>query len=487
MLNELPKSLDETYLRVLKGIDEADREDVCRLLQCLVASIRPLDVEELAEVLAVDFDNTEGIPKLNPDWRWEDEEQSLQAACSSLIAIVDTGRSRVVQFSHFSVKEFLISDRLAVSSKDVSRYYVSLKSAHLILAQACLGVLLHFDGGVDVDVADENSRDQDTRVEDSPMTSFILPRHGAQQRHAAGSPLAAYSAEHWVTHAQFENVSACILRAMKDLFNPDKPHFSAWLQLHDIDTRPPFDSPFGPFYIPSKSEGTPLYYASLCGFHDLAEHLIVKHPQYIDGHSGHCMTPLVAALERNHFQITQLLHQHGADVEVRGDGESTPLLFASWSRHVEIVRWLLSHGADVTAQDWYDNTALHWASINSTSLGDVARILLEHNADPNALNKAGHTPLHFASASQYPDKVRLLLEFGADMNTRDKDSRTPLHVASESGCLEATRLLLEHGADVEAEDDEGKTAFQRASRNRNGEIMKLLSEHRAKHGGSSES
>jgi hypothetical protein len=93
VLSELPKSLDETYLWVLRGIDEANREDVCRLFQCLVVSIRPLRVEELAEVLAVDFDDAEGIPKLNPDWRWEDQEQCLLAACSSLIAIVDTGRS----------------------------------------------------------------------------------------------------------------------------------------------------------------------------------------------------------------------------------------------------------------------------------------------------------------------------------------------------------------------------------------------------------
>jgi hypothetical protein len=29
-------------------------------------------VEELAEVLAVDFNDAEGIPKLKPGWRWED-------------------------------------------------------------------------------------------------------------------------------------------------------------------------------------------------------------------------------------------------------------------------------------------------------------------------------------------------------------------------------------------------------------------------------
>ena len=102
-LDELPESLDETYERVLKEIKKPNRDHARRLLQCLVVAVRPLRVDELAEVLAVDFGDAEGIPKLNPDWRWEDEEQALLTSCSSLIAIIETDYSRVVQFSHFSV------------------------------------------------------------------------------------------------------------------------------------------------------------------------------------------------------------------------------------------------------------------------------------------------------------------------------------------------------------------------------------------------
>jgi hypothetical protein len=87
VLNELPESLDETYARVLREISKSNREDVFRLLQCLVVSMRPLRVEELAEVLAVDLVSDKGIPKLKPDWRWEDQEQALHAACSSFPGI----------------------------------------------------------------------------------------------------------------------------------------------------------------------------------------------------------------------------------------------------------------------------------------------------------------------------------------------------------------------------------------------------------------
>ncbi|KAH9178051.1 hypothetical protein EDB89DRAFT_2239757, partial [Lactarius sanguifluus] len=114
-LNELPKSLDETYERVLKEIESTNQgRHARRLLQCLAVAIRPLHVEELAEVLAFDLDATKAeIPTYHAEWRWEDQEQAVLSACSSLIAVVGGNNSRVVQFSHFSVKEYLTSDRLA--------------------------------------------------------------------------------------------------------------------------------------------------------------------------------------------------------------------------------------------------------------------------------------------------------------------------------------------------------------------------------------
>src|ERR1700679_3144794 len=122
-LDELPESLDETYERVLREIKKPNRDHARRLLQCLVVAIRPLEVKELAEVLAVDFDDSEGITKLKPDWGWEEQEQALLTLCSSLVTTVETEDSRVVQFSHFSVKEYLTSERLATSSGNVSRYH----------------------------------------------------------------------------------------------------------------------------------------------------------------------------------------------------------------------------------------------------------------------------------------------------------------------------------------------------------------------------
>src|ERR1700761_3125496 len=112
VLEELPETLDETYERILQEIPKANRVHAHRLLQCLTVAARPLRVQELAEVLAVDFSAAGGVPKLNEDWRWKDQEQAVLTACSSLITIVNFQDSQMVQFSHYSVKEFLTSDRL---------------------------------------------------------------------------------------------------------------------------------------------------------------------------------------------------------------------------------------------------------------------------------------------------------------------------------------------------------------------------------------
>ena len=289
ILDELPETLDETYERVLRDINKANREHARRLLQCLTVAVRPLRVEELAEVLAVDFDAARrgDVPKLNPDWRWADQHQAVLSTCSSLIAIVDDGYSQVVQFSHLSVKEFLTSDRLAGSSIDVSRCHILISSAHAILAQACLGVLLRLDEQVDLD-------------------------------NAKNIPLVEYAAQHWADHAQFEDVSSQIQDVMEYFFDEDKPHWAAWLRVQNIDKS---QYPFTPESALAISDVVPLYYAALCGFYDLAEHLVAKKPEHVNATGGRMVTPFMAALFGRYFRVADLLHRHGADVNARGSWE----------------------------------------------------------------------------------------------------------------------------------------------------------------------
>jgi hypothetical protein len=109
-----------------------------------MVAFRPLRAEELAEVLAFEFDTSQGtIPRYRQDWRPNDQVQAVLSICSSFIAITDNRGSQVVQFSHCSVKEFLMSNRLTSSLGDFSRYQILPIPAHTLLAQASLGCLLH--------------------------------------------------------------------------------------------------------------------------------------------------------------------------------------------------------------------------------------------------------------------------------------------------------------------------------------------------------
>jgi hypothetical protein len=294
-LTELPESLDETYERILKEIKKPNRAHARRVLQCLVVAIRPLRVAELAEVLTIDFGDVEGIPRSKPDWRWEEQELALLSACSSLIVIAQAGDSWVVQFSHFSVKEFLTAPRLAVSSGEVSNYHIDLEPAHAILAQVCLGVLLQIRDDVE----------------------GCTPK---------GHPLARYAAEHWAIHAQFGEVSSRLHKGMEYLFDANKPHFKVWLTLCNIDPYPNDDATSSLFALyGDKTPAAPLYYAALCGFHDLVEHLITKHPQDVNANGGYYVRPLVAALAGEHVQTADLLRHNGADPNVRNQYRRNPL------------------------------------------------------------------------------------------------------------------------------------------------------------------
>jgi len=476
-LDELPDTLDETYDRTLEEIGKKNWEYAHRLFQCVAAAARPLRVEELAEFLAFDFD-TDSTPTLREDWREEDPSHAVRSTCSSLLAIVDVDGSSVIQFAHFSVKEYLTSKRLADSKDAISRFHVSMTVAHTIIAQASIGVLLQID---------EN------------ITKDDLKRF----------PLAEYAAEHWACHARFEGVSPNIKDGIKCLFDPNNHHFSVWAWIYYPEM------PVGIRYIsdrPSQVRETALHYAGFHGLHEVVEFLIVERSQNVNARGlGQEGTPLSVASRRGHSEVARVLLEHGADTETRDNATYSPLLWSSQKGHVEVLRVLLEHHADVNFLDQYNWTALHLASnfghvaVAQVLLGNgadanartmdnltplysarnegVTRILLEYGADPNARDSNNRTPLHLAMRRDNAEVARVLLENGMDANARDAKNQTPLHLASERGHLDCVRLLLQNCADIHARDDEGQTPFQLASAPtyyvRHQEVMQLLLEHGA--------
>src|SRR6266404_4864120 len=420
VLEELPKSLDETYKRILKQIDNANRVHAYRLLQCLLVAIRPLRVEELAEVLAVDF-NAGGIPMLNTNWRWEDHEEAVLSACSSLVSVIIGDGHSVVQFSHFSVKEFLTSDRLANSAaEELSHFHIPLEPAHAILAQACLGVLLKLEG------------------------------HTESQR--THSPLVKYAAVHWATHAQFVNVELRMEDAMDRLFDMDKPHFSAWLEEHDSF-----------WHITVQDPRSPLYCAAFYGFRNLAERLIVKYPEHLSARGGRFGTPLHATLFAGvHIEVSKLLIERGADVNALDVNKWTPLHCASRVGHHDVMQLLLNRGAAVNFQSDDGNTPLHLAAYNGHFV--ITQMLLDHNAEVNARTVDGFTPLLYALQCGHSDVAKLFLDHNANGFDCNNKGESKLHMGAASGCLEVIQVLLEHGVGVNSQTVDGTTPLLYAYR-----------------------
>jgi ankyrin repeat protein len=463
----------------LLGIDKEKRKHAIRLLQCLAFSRRPLRVNELAEVLATRFDAGQ-IPSLHKDQRSRKPDEDVLVAGSTLITTIkpgvhddDVSDTRVIQFSHYSVVEFLTSERLASSkNEDLSQYFISPESAHTTLAQSCFGTLLQMDN------------------------------HGKGV--TQDFPLAEYAAQNWFHHAQYKDVAPRIQGGMNYLFDPSRKHFTVWVSVHNIDHVPSRSRLSKPSNPP---EPSPLYYATLCGFRSVVEYLVITCRQDPNKSHGSRGMPLHAAVVSGHTAIIQFLlrHEHAADVNVRDKHNSTPLHEASGSGNLDVMRLLLRRGADVNVFDDRGDSPLHRAlryqrfdavkllvkegadvnvrdKSNSTPLHEasgsgnlnVMQVLLNLGADINALDLWGDSALHKASRHQKVDAMKLLVKGSADVNVRDKSNSTPLHEASGSGNFDVMQLLLSFGADVNVFDHRGDSPLHKASRYQRFYAVKLL-------------
>jgi ankyrin repeat protein len=475
VVDQMPETLDETYERILLRLPEENWDHTYHAFHCLMVATRPLTIEELALVLAVDF-IAEVTPKYEAIWRSEEPEDNLVTVCTTFLSFVDVDGSRIAQWAHYSVKEFLASERIANKATKVARYRLLAEDAHTTIAQMCLAVLLHMDERI-------NRND----VKEIPMIQ--------------------YAAQNWAHHARFGNVATHVRAGLELLFDPNRPHLAAWVWLHDIDNfwgEPTITT------HPRRLGAAPLYYAAQCGFRDIAEHLLTTHTRHLNTLGTRYGTPLIAALENNHLEIAWLLLKRGADTSLQEGFYGPPLIVASKRGHLDIVQFLLEHGEAVNVWDSYTGTPLHLASglghleiallllrfgaevniqggcygaplqvMSAPGTLGAAQLLHERSIDMNAEGGFNGTPLHAASADGHLEVVRLLLEHGADVNARAANYETPLHVASRLGHAGVVRLLLAYGADAFVEGGPGGTPVKAALERGHLQVVRVLSENGA--------
>ena len=378
-LNELPITLDDTYERMLQGIPKEKFEHASRLFQCMVAAARPLRVEELGELFAIEF-GANNAPTLVEGWRPENAEEAVLSTCSTFITIIDDEGDSIVQFSHFSVKEYLTSDRLQLSQvENIRQYYIPLEPAHAILARACVTVLLQAD-----------EKQDKTRLR--------------------ALPLGSYAIDHWVRHARFGDVASRIEDSLAYLFNPTMPYFKSRILSVGVEDMARADRYDFSFHEPNKV--TPLFLAAFCGFNRLVKHLIIAHAPDVNAEGVDRFSALHGASRSGQVDSARILLDSGAHVDARNSFGNTPLHQASWFGHLKSAQLLLERGVDLNARADSQSTPLHMAS-NQGHLESV-RLLLDHGADVNLHGIEGLTPYEVATQHGHYGVAQLLLEHAAE-------------------------------------------------------------------------
>ncbi|KAF3317256.1 hypothetical protein TWF173_000499 [Orbilia oligospora] len=350
-LNSLPTTLDETYARILRGIPEEHKQSALIILQFLTYSPRPLKIEEVIDAIAVD---TETDEYFNPKYRMPNSNEVL-CYCSGLVVAVPAGLgehergggdiSTELQLAHFSVKEYLASDRLDSEIKQHFQEDVAKGS----IATICLAYLLHLDHEAPVD----------------------------ELKNAY--PLAYYSARYWTTFAAFaESKDEKLRYFIRKLFS-SYLHGSSYRNCYSLYLS---DQPWNSYNYLEIKLVSPLYYASFEGLLGAVKDLLDQGAD-INAQGGFYDNALQAASYEGHEKIVEFLVNHGADANAQGGHRYyNALQAASYGGHEKIVELLLNCGADVNAQGGYYDNALQAASYGDHE--NIVELLLNRGADVNA-------------------------------------------------------------------------------------------------------
>lgn len=145
-LKTLPKTLDATCERMLLArINDEHGDNVFllrRILQFVTFAKRPLELQELAEAIAIDVESD----TLDLEARFHDPQQLL-SICTPLVA--PSQNTGLLGFVHYSVKEYLLSRRISESTSGARIFALNDTAGHTELAKVCLTYLnyQHFSVG----------------------------------------------------------------------------------------------------------------------------------------------------------------------------------------------------------------------------------------------------------------------------------------------------------------------------------------------------
>lgn len=481
-LRELPRGLEETYMRSLRQIDAlpARRAQRCRRVLGWIAGARDrLFLDELAEAVAME-DMDQGYWQKD---RISNHPMSLIEDCAHLCAVGHTIFNRIrVQLTHASVRDFLCATDPTKIPRSLPTYHMRLPMLHLRLAELCI------------------SRARlGSRYESAERFAFLRrwpyslapPETCAAEWHiAAAGKDESLNDDEWLH----------LMTVFRNFVDTYPFHLEGEIALHIAVrirygglrlTRTLLESG-ADVHAKDDRGSTPLHLAAASKSSEASEiiRLLVNHGGDVNstdcaelmpihraaGHRTQDMyLPGAIRLQRAaggvSLEVCSILLKLGANARAVSECGSTPMHDAAGSGSPEaaaILCLLAKHGGEVSVRDAQGSTPLHRAAERSSL--EACSALLSMSADAKAINHAGATPLHFV-ASSVPNPatpvakvINMLVQHGADVNARDEMGYTPVHRAAKNGSPRASAALLKcWHADPCASANDGVTPLHLAA------------------------
>ncbi len=162
----------------------------------------------------------------------------------------------------------------------------------------------------------------------------------------------------------------------------------------------------------------------------------------------HGEAPIHVASRRRRKRATEILLEHGAEVNMVNDFGKTAWTHAIRRGFTDITGVLEKHGARKEL-NYADQLAV---AISNLDLEAARKMLAEHPACAFTGNPEEDRLLADIAGRAESEPVSLLIDAGADLTAPGLDDGTPLHMAAWFGQPQNVKILLEAGAPLDIFD-----------------------------------